>query len=216
MASWKKYFSAVPSTTRLVSKQDASTRSSGSPAGSGAKYASYLPEVYSGAPNRIERYIQYEQMDLDSEINKGLDIISDYSTQNYDIDQEPFTINYKDTMSETEVKLLKDMLAQWCSINRWQQRIWRAFRNVIKYALAAARAVWYATLVYLVLHALDHRLGPGSAEAAGIDVEHPALGRAHDAVDEDAILKQVLLLVYLVDAFKQAGAKRPLAVHALA
>ena len=133
MASWKKYFSAVPSTTKLATRQDTSARGGGAPAGSGAKYASYLPEVYSGAPNRIERYIQYEQMDLDSEINKGLDIISDYSTQNYDIDQEPFTINYKDTMSETEVKLLKDMLAQWCSINRWQQRLWRAFRNTIKY-----------------------------------------------------------------------------------
>ncbi len=32
-------------------------------------YASRLPEVYSGHPNRIERYNQYENMDMDSEIN---------------------------------------------------------------------------------------------------------------------------------------------------
>jgi hypothetical protein len=133
MASWKKYFSAVPSSAKLSQRlQDSSQGSTGS-AGSGAKYASYLPEVYSGAPNRVERYIQYEQMDLDSEINKGLDIIADYSTQNHDPDDEPFTISYKETMSETEVKLLKQMMSQWCSLNKWQQRLWRAFRNTIKY-----------------------------------------------------------------------------------
>jgi hypothetical protein len=134
MASWKKYFSAVPSQARLTQRLDRTTQqSSGSTAGSGAKYSSYLPEVYSGAPNRVERYIQYEQMDLDSEISKGLDILSDYSTQNYDPGEEPFIIKYKGNMSETEVKLLKEMLSQWCSLNRWQQRLWRAFRNTIKY-----------------------------------------------------------------------------------
>ena len=30
-------------------------------------YQSHLPEVYSGHPNRIERYNQYENMDNDSE-----------------------------------------------------------------------------------------------------------------------------------------------------
>ena len=44
-------------------------------------YASRLPEVYSGHPNRIERYNQYENMDLDSEINACLDIIAEFSTQ---------------------------------------------------------------------------------------------------------------------------------------
>lgn len=134
MASWKKYFSAVPTQQRLVQRiENARDQGSGRSAWSGAKYSSYLPEVYSGAPNRVERYIQYEQMDLDSEINKGLDIIADYSTQNYDPGDEPFTISYKEDMSETEIKLLKEMLSQWCSLNRWQQRLWRAFRNTIKY-----------------------------------------------------------------------------------
>jgi hypothetical protein len=129
MASWKKHF--TPVTSRAP--QTAPARRETGSAASGAKYSSYLPEVYSGAPNRVERYIQYEQMDLDSEINKGLDIIADYSTQNYEKELEPFDIIYKDTMSETEVKLLKDMLGQWCSLNKWQQRLWRLFRNTIKY-----------------------------------------------------------------------------------
>lgn len=132
MPSWKKYFVTVPTSQKIADHMER-TKQNGGMVGSGAKYSSYLPEVYSGAPNRVERYIQYEQMDLDSEINKGLDIIADYSTQNHDTEDEPFTISYKDNMSETEVKLLRDMLAQWCSLNKWQQRLWRAFRNTIKY-----------------------------------------------------------------------------------
>jgi hypothetical protein len=133
MASWKKYFSAVPSQTKLNQRLTANTGSSGVSAGSGAKYSSYLPEVYSGAPNRIERYIQYEQMDLDSEISKGLDIIADYSTQNFEPSDEPFTISYTEKATETEINLIKDMLRQWCKLNRWHQRLWRCFRNTIKF-----------------------------------------------------------------------------------
>lgn len=44
-------------------------------------YMSRLPEVYTGHPNRIERYNQYEMMDVDAEINACLDIISEFSTQ---------------------------------------------------------------------------------------------------------------------------------------
>lgn len=133
MASWKKYFSAVPTQTTLNKRYDNQISSGSGGTASNAKYASYLPEVYSGAPNRVERYIQYEQMDLDSEINKALDILADYSTQNYSTGDEPFTIVFKGGMSETETKLLREMLMQWCSLNKWQQRMWRAFRNIIKY-----------------------------------------------------------------------------------
>jgi hypothetical protein len=134
MATWKKYFSAVPPQARLNQKFQQQVSDGGAQGGSTAKYSSYLPEVYSGAPNRIERYIQYEQMDLDSEISRALDTISDFSTQTYESEDEPFKIEYKgDNLSETEITLLKDSLQQWCSLNKWQQRLWRMFRNTVKY-----------------------------------------------------------------------------------
>lgn len=132
MASWKKYFSAVPTQARLNQRMQQS-QSDERGGGSAAKFSSYLPEVYSGAPNRVERYIQYEQMDLDSEISKALDTISDFSTQSFEISDEPFTISYKSNLTETEITLLKESLSQWCSLNKWQQRLWRMFRNTIKY-----------------------------------------------------------------------------------
>jgi hypothetical protein len=133
MASWKKYFSAVPTQSKLNQRLSNGSSNTGTSAGSGAKYSSFLPEVYSGAPNRVERYIQYEQMDLDSEISKGLDVLADYSVQNYEASEQPFQIVYNDSMTETEITLLKDMLRQWCKLNKWHQRLWRAFRNTLKY-----------------------------------------------------------------------------------
>ena len=81
MASWKKYFSAVPTQARMQQRMEQWNSDGDAKPGSSSKYNSYLPEVYSGAPNRIERYVQYEQMDLDSEISRALDTISDFSTQ---------------------------------------------------------------------------------------------------------------------------------------
>ena len=44
-------------------------------------YRSNLPEIYLGHPNRLERYNQYEQMDMDPELTSALDIIAEFSTQ---------------------------------------------------------------------------------------------------------------------------------------
>jgi len=133
MASWKKYFSAAP--TRA--KHDAylaRVNSQKEPGGiTSAKYNSHLPEVYSGAPNRVERYIQYQQMDLDAVIARALDIIADFSTQTFEVGQEPFTIKYKGDLSETEITILNNTLQQWCSLNQWQNRLWRTFRNTLIY-----------------------------------------------------------------------------------
>ena len=96
-------------------------------------YASRLPEVYSGHPNRIERYNQYENMDMDSEINACLDIISEFSTQKNDGNGTPFEIDYTDTPTDNEVNIIRKQLQQWCKINQLDRRIFKLFRNTIKY-----------------------------------------------------------------------------------
>ncbi len=96
-------------------------------------YASRLPEVYTGHPNRVQRYNQYEQMDLDSEINACLDILAEFSTQMTNDDNIPFEVNYNDTPSDNEVSIIKKQLQQWVKLNKLDQRIFRIFRNTIKY-----------------------------------------------------------------------------------
>jgi hypothetical protein len=96
-------------------------------------YASRLPEVYSGHPNRIERYNQYENMDCDSEINACLDIIAEFSTQTNEDNQTPFDINFTDKPTDHEVEIIKKQLQQWTKLNKLDQRIFKLFRNTIKY-----------------------------------------------------------------------------------
>jgi hypothetical protein len=94
---------------------------------------SRLPEVYTGHPNRIERYNQYEMMDVDAEVNACLDIISEFSTQKNDHNKTPFNLDFKDEPTPHEVELLKTQLQQWSKLNEFDTRTFKIFRNVIKY-----------------------------------------------------------------------------------
>ena len=81
--SWKKFFSEVP----VAGASDGTYSAmgggiTGKPGPARSNYSSYLPDVYSGAPNRIERYGQYNVMDMDSEVNAALDILAEFCTQN--------------------------------------------------------------------------------------------------------------------------------------
>jgi hypothetical protein len=87
--SWKKYFKSANLPTNV------------SPLGNGRlpdpgyrNYQSNLPEVYIGHPNRVERYNQYEQMDMDSEVNAALDILDEFMTQRNEDNNTAFDIHF--------------------------------------------------------------------------------------------------------------------------
>ena len=126
--SWKKYFK----TNNLPSNI--------SPLGGGRapdpgfrNYQSQLPEVYIGHPNRVERYNQYEQMDMDSEVNAALDILAEFCTQKNQENHTSFTLKFKEQPSDNEVKILKEQLQQWVALNEFNKRVFKIFRNTIKY-----------------------------------------------------------------------------------
>ena len=96
-------------------------------------YRSRLPEVYTGHPNRIERYNQYEMMDVDAEINACLDIIAEFSTQKNEHNNTPFSLQFTDDPTEHEVELLRKQLVQWCKLNEFDTRTFKIFRNVLKF-----------------------------------------------------------------------------------
>jgi hypothetical protein len=96
-------------------------------------YASRLPEVYTGHPNRLERYNQYENMDGDSEINACLDILAEFSTQTCEANNTPFEIEFSDKPTDHEVEIIRKQLQQWTKLNKLDQRMFKMFRNVLKY-----------------------------------------------------------------------------------
>ena len=97
------------------------------------RWQSWLPEVYSGQPNRIERYTQYDQMDQDSEINAALDTIAEFSTQTDPESKLPFKIDYKTEPTDSEVNAIETTLKQWIRINDFERRMFTMFRSCIKY-----------------------------------------------------------------------------------
>lgn len=100
---------------------------------SASKYNSYLPETYSGHPNRIDRYFQYDDMDYDAEINAALDTLADFCTQSIDQTENPFNVLYTGDVNETEMKIINTALEEWIRLNRFRSRLWYIFRNTVKY-----------------------------------------------------------------------------------
>ena len=110
--SWKKYFTPVSVNNRDTGYSPISG-GGGRPGPARSNYSSYLPDVYAGAPNRIERYMQYDTMDMDSEVNAALDILAEFCTQKDKENTTPFHTHYRGQATSTEVKLIKDALQKW-------------------------------------------------------------------------------------------------------
>ena len=129
--SWKKYFSPVPVNGSVLGS---TTNSSGyRPGPARTNYSSFLPDVYVGSPNRIERYQQYEVMDSDPEVNAALDILAEFCTQKLKDGKSPFTTHWRTKGTNAEVKILGEYLAQWNKLNNFDVRIFRIVRNTFKY-----------------------------------------------------------------------------------
>ena len=128
--SWKKYF--TPATgTELSPISGANSASKPGPAR--ANYSSYLPDVYSGSPNRVERYQQYEVMDSDPEVNAALDILAEFTTQKLKDGKSPFSVNWRHKATNSEIRILGEYLQQWCKLQKFDVRIFRIMRNTYKY-----------------------------------------------------------------------------------
>ncbi len=130
--SWKKYFQPVN-----VGKESGSYSPLSAPTGKAgparSNYSSFLPDVYTGAPNRIDRYLQYDTMDMDSEVNAALDILAEFCSQRNKENQTPFHLYFKTKATNSEISILREYLQQWSKLQKFETRIFRIVRNVFKY-----------------------------------------------------------------------------------
>jgi hypothetical protein len=130
--SWKKYFTPVPVNGELlspISGQNSNAR----PGPAQTNYSSYLPDIYTGSPNRVERYAQYEVMDSDPEVNAALDILAEFCTQKLKDNKSPFAVKWRSRATNAEIKILGEYLQQWNKLQKFDTRIFRIVRNVFKY-----------------------------------------------------------------------------------
>lgn len=129
--SWRKHFSPVDNSGLPLNVQGQQTGDDG--AFGANQLSSWLPEVYAGSPQRLIRYLQYDNMDSDTEINTALDTIAEFGTQEDEDSSLPFSVNFTDKPSDTENKILSQTLMQWCNLNEMWKRAFRIFRSTIKY-----------------------------------------------------------------------------------
>jgi len=134
--SWKKYFTPVATGDNPGGNYSplGGGRDGGGMAGPArSNYSSYLPDVYVGAPNRVERYGQYNTMDLDSEVNAALDILAEFTSQKNAQNKTPFTLDFKKKATTSETTILQQYLQQWNKLQKFDTRMFRILRNVFKY-----------------------------------------------------------------------------------
>ncbi len=129
--SWKKYFTPVAVDNNSGSYSPIS--GGGRPGPARSNYSSYLPDVYAGSPNRIEKYMQYDTMDMDSEVNAALDILAEFCTGKDSGNLSNFNFNFRGQPSGTETKLLKEAMQKWSKSQQFETRMFRIVRNTFKY-----------------------------------------------------------------------------------
>lgn len=131
--SWKRHFSPAQGAASGALSPISGSGQGNRPGPARTNYSSYLPDVYSGSPNRVERYMQYDTMDWDSEVNAALDILAEFCTQKNKENGTPFTLNFRGKPTGTEIQILKEYLQQWCKLQELNTRIFRVARNLFKY-----------------------------------------------------------------------------------
>lgn len=127
--SWKKFFRPVNSVLPVAQRTVDTT----SAYASTAKYSNWLPEVYSGPPDRLQRYAVYDQMNFDHEISAALDTIADFGTEIDEVSKLPLVIKFNDDPTPSEIQILEKSLGQWCRLNKLSRRLWRMFRSTLVY-----------------------------------------------------------------------------------
>jgi len=127
--TWKKFFRPVNSVLPVAQRAIDST----SAYASTAKYSNWLPEVYSGPPDRLQRYAVYDQMNYDHEISAAVDTIADFGTEPDEVTKLPLIIKFNDDPTPSEIQILEKTLGQWVRLNKLTRRLWRMFRSTLIY-----------------------------------------------------------------------------------
>lgn len=127
--TWKKYFKPVNSVLPVAQRSTDST----SAYATTAKYSNWLPEVYAGPPDRLQRYTVYDAMNYDHEISAALDTIADFGTESDAVSKLPLIIKFNDDPTPSEIQILEKTLGQWVRLNKLPRRLWGMFRATLVY-----------------------------------------------------------------------------------
>lgn len=131
--SWRRYFTPVDTSNQSGPSVLSGMNNGNKPGPARTNYSSFLPDIYTGSPNRIERYMHYDTMDMDPEVNGALDILAEFSTQRNKENNTTFSLSFKDKATNTEIRVLREYLQQWYKLQQFDTRFFRIVRNTFKF-----------------------------------------------------------------------------------
>ena len=59
--------------------------------------------------------------------------VSEFSTQKNEHNKTPFDVEFTEQPTPNEIEMIKTQLQQWCKLNEFEKRIFKIFRNTLKY-----------------------------------------------------------------------------------
>lgn len=126
--SWTKTYTTVKLRRRSEPSADTSAAYS-------KNEDNWLANYYQGSFDRIQRYIQYDHMDYDVDVNLALDTTAEFCTQLSDDPslELPFELKISEKIDSSVATILRESLKKWCRINDWNSRIFECARKTIKY-----------------------------------------------------------------------------------
>lgn len=127
--SWKKTYTTV----NLKRRENGDAPFTGAPVNK--QQESWLGNYYQGSFDRIQRYVQYDHMDYDVDVNLSLDTTAEFCTLLNDDPslRIPFRINVSEKVDSSVSTILRETLKKWCRINDWNSRLFECVRSTLKY-----------------------------------------------------------------------------------
>ena len=130
--SWKRHLKTINLTNNNYTVPKTQPHDGSSTLASSTSSSLQINKLYSGHPNRMQRYKQFDDMTKDSIVSTGLNIISDFCTQTEEQSIGPFEVEFDGLMSDTEMKIISKSLRKWTNLNNFENRLWDITRGALQ------------------------------------------------------------------------------------
>lgn len=129
--SWTKSYTTV----KLRRRNDNTSSDNSKGSAYSKNQDSWLGNYYQGSFDRISRYVQYDHMDYDVDVNIALDTTAEFCSQLSEDSSlnVPFDLKVSEKVDSTVSTILRETLKKWCRINEWNNRLFECVRNTMKY-----------------------------------------------------------------------------------
>lgn len=128
---WKKSYTTV----KLKRRNDGEADNASNKKAYSTAQENWLGNYYQGSFDRLSRYVQYDHMDYDVDVNLSLDTTAEFCTLLSEDDslKVPFQLNISDTVDSSVATILREALKSWCRLNDWNSRLFECVRSALKY-----------------------------------------------------------------------------------